>query len=229
MGFGDFLLSKNRLALIMSLPCNEPRLCRAAFEEGADAVKVHMNVSHRASGTHFGRLAEERGRFEEMLSFAAGPMGVVLGGSLEAAGLDALEARKLGFSFYSVYAHHIPAWVLPMGKSLMAACDYSYGLEEMSGFRKFGADALEASIIHGEEYGTPLCMRDLIAYSSIVEASGLPVVVPTQRKILPEDVPALARTGIRGLMIGAIVTGKTEDSIRSAVGRFREAVEKAGI
>ena len=53
------MLSEKRLTLIMSLPYNDPALCRAAFEAGADVVKVHINVEHRASGTHFGRLAEE--------------------------------------------------------------------------------------------------------------------------------------------------------------------------
>ena len=53
------LFEKNRPVLIMSLPDNDPALCRAAFEEGADVVKVHINVEHRASGTHFGRLAQE--------------------------------------------------------------------------------------------------------------------------------------------------------------------------
>ena len=74
------MLSEKRLTLIMSLPYNDPALCRAAFEAGADVVKVHINVEHRASGTHFGRLAEEREALEEMLSHRAGPMGLVLGG-----------------------------------------------------------------------------------------------------------------------------------------------------
>ena len=55
------LFETRKLVLIMSLPCNEPALCRAAFESGADAVKVHINVDHRAGGTHFGRLAEDAG------------------------------------------------------------------------------------------------------------------------------------------------------------------------
>lgn len=228
MGFSDFLLGKKRLTLIMSLPENNPQLCRAAFEEGADVVKVHINVSHRASGTHFGRLSEERPSLEEMLEGAKGPMGIVLGGSVEDAALDAEEIRGLGFSFYSVYAHHIPVWTMPMDKDLMAACDGSYSLDEISEMRGLGVDVLEASIIPGTEYGSPLALRDLLHYSSISRVSKLPVIVPTQRKIRMDEVGMLAETGVKGLMIGAIVTGKSEESIRRAVGGFREAIERLG-
>ena len=50
------MLENPKMTLIMSLPKNDPALCRAAFEAGADAVKVHINVEHRASGSRFGRL-----------------------------------------------------------------------------------------------------------------------------------------------------------------------------
>ena len=52
------------------------------------------------------------------------------------------------------------------------------------------------------------------------------MVVPTQRLIRPEQVRALAQTGVRGLMIGAVVTGRTEDSIRKAVHAFRNAIDR---
>ena len=35
------LLNSQNMTLIMSLPANAPALCRAAFEESADVVKVH--------------------------------------------------------------------------------------------------------------------------------------------------------------------------------------------
>ena len=95
------LFETRKLVLIMSLPCNEPALCRAAFDAGADAVKVHINVEHRASGTHFGRLAQECPALETMLEHRRGPMGLVLGGSPEAVALDALEARLSAEAFRS--------------------------------------------------------------------------------------------------------------------------------
>ena len=89
-----------------------------------------------------------------------------------------------------------------------------------------GADVVEASIVPGSEYGSLLCMRDLLRYHSLCAATALPVVVPTQRVILPQQVQALTQTGARGLMIGSIVTGRTEDSIRKAVNAFRNAIDR---
>ena len=89
-----------------------------------------------------------------------------------------------------------------------------------------GAGVVEASIMPGTEYGQPLCMRDLLRYRTLVQATKLPVVVPTQRLIRPSEVAALAQTGVRGLMIGAVVTGRTEESIRRAVHEFRNAIDR---
>lgn len=220
------LLNSRKMALIMSLPVNEPALCRAAFEEGADVVKVHINVEHRASGTHFGRLCEARGALEKMLSCAKGPMGLVPGASLETAALDLQEAAEMGFDFFSIYAHHMPVGFTFKDHAWMVACDGSYSLEEIAAMQHCGADVLEASIMPGAEYGQPLSMRDLLRYRSIVLHSSLPVVVPTQRFIRPQELPALADTGVKGLMIGAVVTGRTEESIRRAVNAFRNAIDR---
>lgn len=222
------LLNENRLTLIMSLPKNDPALCEAAFEAGADVVKVHINVEHRASGTHFGRLAEELPALRAMLDNRRGPMGLVPGGTLEDVLLDLDEVGKLPFSFYSLYAHNTPA-SLPLGRvPVMAACDSTYSLDEAAEMARCGAQTLEASIVPGAEYGIRLTMRDLLKYSAIVRRAGIPVVVPTQRLITPEDVPALVRAGVNGLMIGAVVTGRDEDGIRRAVRAFRAAIAEVG-
>jgi len=220
------LLNSQRMTLIMSLPANDPALCRAAFEEGADVVKVHINVEHRASGTHFGRLSEERAALLEMLSNAKGPMGLVPGGSLENAMLDLKEAAKLGFDFFSIYAHHMPVGYSFADQAWMVACDGSYSMDEIAAMQDCGAHVLEASIMPGSEYGQSLSMRDLLRYKSITARTTLPVVVPTQRFIRPEELPALADTGVKGLMIGAVVTGRGEDSIRRAVSAFRNAIDR---
>lgn len=220
------LLNSEKMTLIMSLPANDPALCRAAFEAGADVVKVHINVEHRASGTHFGRLGEARGALEEMLAQAKGPMGLVPGASLEAAALDLPEAAGLGFDFFSIYAHHMPVGYAFKDKAWMVACDGSYSLEEIAAMESCGAEVLEASIMPGAEYGQPLSMRDLMRYQSVVSHTSLPVVAPSQRFIRPEELPALAHTGVKGLMIGAVVTGRTEESIRRAVSSFRNAIDR---
>ncbi len=226
----DFLtlLHRDRLTLIMSLPVNDPALCAAAFDAGADVVKVHINVQHRASGTHFGRLSEERGALETMLAHKAGPMGLVTGGTLEAAGLDLDGAAAMPFSFFSLYAHCAPTAALRCSVPLMLACDSTYSLDEVEYMADAGASVLEASVIPGAEYGTALSARDLMRYRAIARRTTLPVVVPTQRRIEPDDAALLRAAGVKGLMIGAVVTGRDASSVARAVTAFRRAIE-AGV
>ena len=219
------MLEKNKMSLIMSLPENRPEWSNAAFAAGADAVKVHMNLKHHASGNGFGRLAEFRAAFEEMLDGAKGPMGIVPGNSLENIELDIDELINSRFEFLSFYTHHLPARVWGCPKQLMAACDYSYTLDEIGAFAGCGVDVVEASIVPPDEYGTRLSFRDLVKYRGIVECCHLPVVVPTQRLILPEDIKGLANAGVKAIMIGAVVTGKSEETIVAAVKAFRNAID----
>ena len=89
-----------------------------------------------------------------------------------------------------------------------------------------GAGVLEASVMPGAEYGYPLTMRDLLTYRTVANSTSLPMVVPTQRFIRPEELPALVQAGMRGLMIGAVVTGRQEESIRRAVAAFRNQIDR---
>ncbi|MEK7377186.1 MAG: hypothetical protein AABZ57_08535, partial [Candidatus Margulisiibacteriota bacterium] len=74
-------------------------------------------------------------------------------------------------------------------------------------------------------YGQNLTVGDLQYYISLAISSALPVIVPTQRRIEPDEIPILADTGVKSIMIGAIVTGKTPGSIEEATRKFREAID----
>ena len=54
------LIEGNKFSLVVSLPSNNLELAKAALDGGAQAVKVHCNVWHRASGHTFGTYAENR-------------------------------------------------------------------------------------------------------------------------------------------------------------------------
>lgn len=224
--FMDLLNHKN-MTLIMSLPSNDPELARCAFEYGADVVKVHINVNHRASKNSFKSLDEERESFSKMLSEAIGPMGIVLGGDTISAQKDLKKAEEMGFSFASLYGHHMPVSVLQSEKlAKMMACDYTYSIDEIKRFKEIGVDVLEASIVHPEGYGDILNGRDILKYHMLCKESNLPVVVPTQRKVDPSELSMLQEVGINAIMIGAIVTGKEKETIKKTVCDFKEAILK---
>lgn len=216
---------KNRgLTLIASLPVNDPGLARCAWENGADVVKVHINVEHRASKTLFKSFAEEQDNLLRIIDEAKGPVGIVLGGDAASAERDLDQAVKAGFEFVSLYLHHTPVSVVSAcGIIRMLAPDYSYSMDEIREVSGY-ADVLEASVMHPEEYGTRLSARDLIYYRRIVNNTDIPVVVPTQKKILPREIKALKDTGVSGIMIGAIVTGKEKETVARAVYSYKNAI-----
>ncbi len=224
--FKQFLL-EGRFPLVMSLPRNDPALAEAAWKNGADVVKVHVNVKHHASQTLFGTFEEERSAIEAMLSHAKGPMGIVLGAEGAAAEQTLPLAVACGFDFLSLYGHHTAPRVLAAdGISKMIAPDYTWADWEIEGLQAVGADILEASVMHPDSYGQPLSARELIRYQHLSRLSQLPIVVPTQRAIRPDEIASLRSCGVKSLMIGAVVTGKDAQSIGDAVAAFRRSIDE---
>lgn len=211
--------------LIVSLPQNSPELARAAADGGADALKVHINVRHEASGTEFGSLAEERGNLDEILG-AGLPTGIVPG---VAASLpsreDMEELARMGIDFFDLYAHDMPTWMTRIeGMTRTVAISDTTPVTAIGDLEKLGFEMIEAAVVPHEGYGRPLSVADLMVYQQIRAATRLPIIVPTQRAIEPEEVATLTEIGIDAVMIGAIVTGRGPGSLRAATERFASAL-----
>jgi hypothetical protein len=221
-------LLENKMTLIASLPENKYELAKIAWESGADAIKVHCNVAHHASGNHFDSLEAFRGEFERIIADSPVPVGLVPGGSAEAAESVLDEVIGMGFDFISLYAHHTPAGFyrdLPINNFLSVNATYTFA--EIDALLNGGyADMLELSIIDQSLYGTRLNARDLSAYKKIAGMSDVPCVMPTQKMIEPGDVPILHDTGIKAIMIGAVVYGKNGENMEATLKKFREAIDR---
>jgi hypothetical protein len=220
-------LLRRRPGLLVSLPRNDPELARAAAGAGADALKVHINVHHDASGTHFGSFAEERSSLRAILAAVEIPVGLMVGAETVAGQEEVEQARRMGFDFLDAFAHQMPAWMLAVaGMAKMSAIDASYDTECIAALAVAGADMVEAAIIPHEGYGQPLTVADLAAYQRVRAATDLPIVVPTQRRITPDDLPVLIhKTGAGAVMIGAIVTGNDAAGIGDTTAAFRRALD----
>ncbi|MET3938748.1 hypothetical protein ABIC22_001560 [Paenibacillus sp. PvP094] len=228
MGKLEEALNGQHMLLVVSLPANDAVLARAAIEEGADALKVHYNVGHRASGNHFGPLDEYIENFREIRSQFNGPLGVVPSGTLDGTQQeDVARLSGLGFDFYSIYAHHLPSFMLgELGLDKTFAINEHYDPSLVKEAKHYGFTALEASIVPGEEYGTSLSFSDVLRYRRLVMQAELPVLVPSQRRLVQKDVQVLHDTGVKAIMLGAVVAGKTEEQLRKAVNGFRNAMDK---
>lgn len=220
-------LNEKNMTLIVSLPENNLELAKAALSEGADAVKMHVNVEHRASGNRFLSTEAYLEVFKQIRSEYKGPLGIVPGGSLEDIRKSELEVlSQAGFNYFSIYAHHMPSWMMElpeMEKTFAISADYK--LEQLCQLKNLGITALEASIVPGEEYGSPLTFKDILAYKFLVEKLDIPVLIPSQRRLVTEDIPLLSQAGVKGVMLGAMVTGHTVESMKDAISKFRNAID----
>ncbi len=219
------IFEKKKMPLIASLPENSPELAKAAAAGGADMLKVHLNVRHAASGTHFGAFAQERPRIEAVLKTVDIPVGV-MPGAADTASLEEMRALEdMGIAFFDIYASDMPASYLGLKKMApMAALGAGWRPWEPESLAALGVKLLEASIMPHDEYGRRLTLSDLSAYSSIAVKFRGAVIVPTQKAVKPEEAPLLYEAGVRGLMIGKIVAGDTPSEFEAATAGFAEAV-----
>lgn len=219
------IMEQKPVALVVSLPENHADLARAAEAAGADAVKVHVNVTHRASGLTFGTLAEERPALERILSAVRIPVGIVPGGG-EGARPETLEAlQAMGFDFLDMYVSHYPASLLPMvGMTRIAALEAGGDWEFVRGLNRWPVEAFEASIVPSEDYGRHLTLADLNRYAMLTAALDRPVIVPSQKRLVPQDVPLLAQAGVKAIMIGVVCTGKSVGELERVTAGFARAV-----
>lgn len=215
-----------RFILLVSIPRNEVALARAAADAGADVIKVHLNCEHFASGTRFGSWAEEKGVISEILQAVKIPVGIVTGAEELPPASDLAEIRQAGFDFWDLFAHHTPPAYLDWHEMAhMMAVDSTWTPNFVQDLVHLGVSVIESSIIPRPQYRTRLTAADLARYGALVRAAGIPVVVPTQKAVRPDEVQYLHRVGCRGLAIGAVVTGHDVESLREAVGNFREAID----
>jgi hypothetical protein len=218
-------LQKADMGLLVSLPRNDAELARAAVDGGADALKVHINVRHAASGTQFGSFNEEKDRIAAIID-AGIPVGIMPGADTVAT-LDEMRAmHDMGVQFYDIYLRDLPTAYLDLRDiEGMPALGEGFDPASVGAVAEWGFRLLEASFVAHGDYGRPLAVDDLLRYAAVCNAFSGVVVVPTQKAIRPADVPRLVEAGVRSLMIGKIVSGDTPSSIRAATESFRRAID----
>lgn len=221
-------MQENKMTLIASLPRNDYNLAKLAWENGADAIKVHANVFHNASQNNFGTLADFKEEFLKILKDSPVPVGLVPGGSTESSEEVMDEIVEMGFDFISLYAHHTPSsFYYDSRINNFLSVNSSYSYKEISELTNNGyADMLELSIIDKEEYGSRLNARDLSKYQTISGLSDIPCVVPSQKLINSKDVPLLYHTGVKAIMLGAVVFGKDASKLVSEIKAFRKEIDQ---
>jgi hypothetical protein len=218
--------------LCVSLLRNDADLARAVEASGADAIKLHTNLHHAATGATVPDLDREADRLRAVLDAVAVPVGIVPRGRPGTSAAEVERLRDMGFDFIDLYGKHtspaslavdgIDHWVAP-------TADYDRDMLRVLAARP-DVDVIEAAFFPVDVFGSPLCVDDLVRLQLGLEAiapSGTPVVVPTDRRLEAHDVPALRDIGIHAILIGFAATGSENESIVRATARFRRALDTA--
>jgi hypothetical protein len=213
--------------LMVSLPKNSPEMARAAVQAGAQCLKVHINCHHFASDTRFGSWREEQSAIQEIKS-AIGevPLGLVTGETTQPGPVDLEEIAEFGFDFWDLFCRYTPPEFLELPEmGRMVAIDNTWQPWLVQSLHGLGVHVIEASIIPRDGYRGELSLEDVCRYERLARSSPMPILIPTQRAVKPEQVRYLRRAGAAGITIGAVVTGLGPDSLKEATNAFRWAID----
>lgn len=209
--------------LIVSLPRNDAALARAASEAGADLLKVHVNVRHRAAGVRFGSLDEEEDNIVQVLAVGL-PTGLVPGEE-EMVTRDQVQ-RLRRFAFLDAYVTRLPLFLYEAGVPVIPAIPHDYPPEALGSLGALPGEWLEAALIPPHGYGLEPTAHDLVDLARLGAITRRRLIVPTQRHIRPEHLDRyFAIPQVWAIMIGAVVTGRTPRGVGRATAAFRRALE----
>lgn len=218
-------LASDDATIIVSLPKNNLEMAQAAVDAGADGIKVHLNATHRASGTTYGSLEEERELFQDLCELDVS-VGVVPGQDVTVVHRTLLDLAEFPIDFIDAFAHHLP----PVAKEITelpiwAAPTNEYDFEEIRQLDRTPIDAVEMALFSKEEYGTPFSVRHFGKYLSLAEGLSIPVIVPTQLDLTPDDAVQLVDNGITNFLLGSIVLGSSSETIYDTTTEFVTTLE----
>lgn len=221
------LLTDPSPTVFVSLAENDPELAEAAVDAGADGLKVHLNVSHRASGNEFGDVDDEVEAIQAIGELDV-PLGVVPGQDLRTVRETVPKLDELPVDFVDAYAHHHPAEIRSLtDRNVWTAPSEDYDRAELLALDSPDVDALELALQPKSRYGDPTSMRDIARYVDFADEINVPVVIPSQLALTPTDAVILTDRGVTNFLLGAVVTGDTPTSVSDTVESFVMAFENA--
>lgn len=211
--------------IAVSLARHDMALAEAARDAGADALKLHLNAYHRASGTTFGSFEEELPFLQEVATLGL-PL-LVMAGQEKVPTAEEMDALyELGFEGFNLYFAHMRPHLLASKLRPMPAMADTSTDADLAEMNTLPGAIIEASIMPFAVYGTPLEEADLAAYRDIAQKSSAPVIAPSQKRFVPDDISHLRAAGITGALLGVIVTDDKPEILYEAVSPITEAAHR---
>ncbi|MFH1826554.1 MAG: hypothetical protein ABH823_04600 [bacterium] len=215
------LLKDNKMTLVVALPTVNFELAEAAIAGGADALQLNIDSGMLEN------LDQQKESICKIVDCVKHPIGISFGKTTQVNDQQIKQLAEIGFDFINLGLEHYHGEVTRLKRvSKILSLNSRFTLEELVDIDKLGVMALDAAIVPVSGKGENLLVGDLQNYISIAASAGLPVIVPTQRIILPSEVAIIADTGAKGLLLTSVVTGTTAKHIADKVGQFRLAVDE---
>lgn len=212
------------MKIFVSLPKNDLALAQAALAGGADGIKIHLNAFHRASQTTFGSYTQELPFLRELSKLPIKKF-VMAGQETLPTAQELKEMATLGFEAFNCYLKDAKPSLFGNGLRPVLAVDDQWTARDVALICEDPTAWIEASVVPFSGYGAALDASDLANYKTLVRQSNNRfIIVPSQKKILPSDVPAIQATGVGAILLGVIAIGSTPESIREGVLAFRQAL-----
>lgn len=210
--------------VLVSLARHDIDLAKAAVAAGAFGIKMHLNAYHRASGSTFGTFEEEL-PFIEQLAKLGKPLLVMSGQEKQPSPAELERLAGFGFEGFNLYFKDAQPHLFRSRLRPILALDSDSTDAEIDTIAAIPGAMIEASVTRFADYGKPLDGADLDRYAAIVARSGLPVLAPSQKRFIADDMARLKGAGVRAVIIGAIVTGSTPSTLSAALPSIVRAAE----
>lgn len=225
MTFQEQLKTGKKL-LVVSLPENTFEYAQKAVESGADGVKLHINVQHRATKKVHSAWKEVKEVVKAIHAKLDCHIGMVPGAQLMATKDEINDMKRSGVSFLDVYVDFAPLYLLESNLFKILALNHTYHLQTVEDLTSVGADAVEVSIVKPEQYHKNLTAIDLLSYSQILKRTQLPAFVPTEKMIKLEEIERLFHMGFTGMIIGPVVTGTDMETFGIRIKEYSTVIQK---
>jgi hypothetical protein len=141
---------------------------------------------------------------------------------------EMMELHHLGFEGFNLYLQYARPHLFEAGLRPYLALSHGYDCADFRALAQHTEAVVEASVMKPHEYGHALNDKDFARYEEIVGTLSQPIVAPTQKAITIDDLSRLRRCGVHALLIGAVVTGSTPTSVRTATERYAKALLYSG-
>lgn len=195
---------KNKpFSLVVELPSISSSFFQAAYENGADFIRVKPLSFYDLQNA------------QDALKISKLFMGLDLANIKEEIKIkDIQKFSFLTLPFRSRKNQKLENIRLPFLLRLSTL----YSLDEIVSMEKNTLAALEADIVPKPGWGREMINADLQNYISIALASKAPVLVPTQRNLLPSEIAILWDAGIKGIVL-------TSDFLENDIEQFEKKIK----